>query len=281
MVQGRNGLRWVLSASAPGQSPSRSIAPWRTPGKGARVSLPDLTHRAAIYVRMSTDLQPYSPANQRDAIRGYAQEHGLEIVREYADEGRSGLDVRGRGGLCALLNDVTSGRADFRTVLVYDVSRWGRFQDCDESAFYEHLCRRAGVRVEYCMEPFRNDDSPMSAIIKGLKRAMAGEFSRELSVKVAAAKQRILALGFRAGGPAGFGFRRELLDARGNSRGILDVGPIQIHNLLQAHRPAVHGGTRDRRGTEFCTYLGRVRRRPDGWRQHRGRNANSLDRYLR
>ncbi len=58
-------------------------------------------------------------------------------------------------------------------MLVYDVSRWGRFQDCDESAFYEYLCRRAGIRVEYCMEEFRNDGTPISAVLKVLKRVMA------------------------------------------------------------------------------------------------------------
>jgi DNA invertase Pin-like site-specific DNA recombinase len=40
--------------------------------------------------------------------------------------------------LKCLLDDVQSGRADFNTVLVYDVSRWGRFQDADESAYYEY-----------------------------------------------------------------------------------------------------------------------------------------------
>ena len=47
------------------------------------------------------------------------------------------------------------------------------------------------------------------------------------------------------------------------------LGVSKVTDLLQAHRAAVDGGTRDRRGAEFCTYLGRVRRCPDGRRQHR------------
>ncbi|MEO6246527.1 MAG: hypothetical protein ABIQ12_13930 [Opitutaceae bacterium] len=27
----------------------------------------------------------------------------------------------------------------------YDVSRWGRFQDADESGYYEYICKRAGI----------------------------------------------------------------------------------------------------------------------------------------
>ena len=77
-----------------------------------------------------------------------------------------------------------AGKATFTTILVYDVSRWGRFQDADESAYYEYICRAAGVAVHYCAEQFENDGSPVSTIVKGVKRAMAGEYSRELSSKV-------------------------------------------------------------------------------------------------
>jgi DNA invertase Pin-like site-specific DNA recombinase len=159
--------------------------------------------RAAIYMRMSTEHQQYSIANQRDALARYAQEHGLEIVRTYADEARSGLTTRGRSGLCSLFGDVVGGSADYAVVLVYDVSRWGRFQDTDESACYEFLCRRAGIRLEYCMEPFTNDGTALAALMKGLKRIMAGEYSRELSDKVFRAKCRISRMGYRGRGGRG------------------------------------------------------------------------------
>jgi hypothetical protein len=56
-------------------------------------------------------------------------------------------------------------------ILVYDVSRWGRFQDADESAYYEYICKRAGFGVQYCAEQFENDGSPVSTIVKGVSRA--------------------------------------------------------------------------------------------------------------
>jgi DNA invertase Pin-like site-specific DNA recombinase len=56
--------------------------------------------RAAQYVRMSTEHQQYSTENQADAIRQYAERRGIEIVRTYADEGRSGLRLDGRDALC-------------------------------------------------------------------------------------------------------------------------------------------------------------------------------------
>jgi DNA invertase Pin-like site-specific DNA recombinase len=114
---------------------------------------------------MSTEHQQYSAENQADAIRQYAARRSIEIVGTYADEGRSGLRLDGRDALKQLIYDVQSGNADFAMILVYDVSRWGRFQDADESAYYEYICRRAGISVQYCAEQFENDGSPVSTIV--------------------------------------------------------------------------------------------------------------------
>jgi DNA invertase Pin-like site-specific DNA recombinase len=180
--------------------------------------------RAAQYVRMSTDYQIYSTQNQADAIARYAAERNITIVRSYSDEGRSGLRLDDRHALKQLISDVLLGRADFGLILVYDVSRWGRFQDTDESAHYEFICKEAGVRIEYCAEGFQNDGSLMSSVIKNLKRAMAGEYSRELSTKVFAAQCRLVKMGFWQGGAPGFGLRRQLIDENGNPKGLLARG---------------------------------------------------------
>src|SRR5579883_1715905 len=180
--------------------------------------------RAAQYVRMSTEHQRYSTENQADAIRQYAERRGLEVVRTYADEGKSGLRMDGRDAIKQLIEDVQTGQADFSTILVYDVSRWGRFQDADESAYYEYICKRAGINVQYCAEQFENDGSPVSTIVKGVKRAMAGEYSRELSAKVFAGQCRLIEIGYRQGGPAGFGLRRLLVDQTGKPKSQLQRG---------------------------------------------------------
>ena len=53
--------------------------------------------RAAQYIRMSTDNQQYSPANQRDAIAKYAADHGMVVVRTYADEGAAACRLNAKG----------------------------------------------------------------------------------------------------------------------------------------------------------------------------------------
>jgi DNA invertase Pin-like site-specific DNA recombinase len=179
---------------------------------------------AAQYVRMSTEHQQYSTDNQTAAIGRYAEGRGYEIVQTYADEGKSGLKLDGRNAIKQLLDDVESGKASYRAILVYDVSRWGRFQDPDEAAAIELKCKHAGIAVHYCAEQFENDGSIGSSIIKTVKRAMAGEYSRELSVKVFAGQSNLIKLGFRQGGPAGFGLRRLLVDQEGSAKVELDRG---------------------------------------------------------
>jgi DNA invertase Pin-like site-specific DNA recombinase len=191
---------------------------------------------------MSTDLQKYSTENQLHTIRRYAEQRGFTIVRVFEDSGRSGLRMDGRDGLQSLMLEVQSGAASFQAILVYDVSRWGRFQDADEGAYHEHLCSRAGIPVHYCGEQFDNDGSIGSILLKNVKRVMAGEYSRELSVKVFAGQCRHVERGFRQGGPAGFGLRRLLIDEDRTPKGELRRGD---RKSLQTDRVVLTPGPPD------------------------------------
>jgi hypothetical protein len=62
---------------------------------------------------------------------------------------------------------------------------------------------------------------------------MAGEYSRELSAKVFAGQCRLIELGYRQGGAAGFGLRRVLIDERGTLKSELKRGE---HKSLQTDR---------------------------------------------
>ncbi|QTC92861.1 recombinase family protein [Brevundimonas goettingensis] len=171
---------------------------------------------------MSTDHQRFSLENQAASIASYAEAEGFEIVKSYVDAGRSGLSAAGRLGLAQLLADVIGGQADFQTILVLDVSRWGRYQDTDEAAHYEYLCRSRGVAVVYCAEAF--GDGFAGSIVKHLKRVMAAEYSRELSAKVRAAKRLNAEMGHTSGGPAPYGFCRKTFNPDGTEDRLLRPG---------------------------------------------------------
>jgi DNA invertase Pin-like site-specific DNA recombinase len=193
------------------------------------------------YVRMSTEHQRYSTENQSQAIAEYAAQHGMRIIRTYTDAGKSGLNIRGRAGLQQLLHDVQQPKPDFNAVLVYDISRWGRFPDPDEAAVYEYSCKQRGIKVIYCAEPFNNDGSLPSTVLIGIKRSMAAEYSRELSVKVFAGHRNLVQLGYRQGGAPGLGLRRQLIDEEHNIKGILSRGEkksIQTDRVILIPGPA-------------------------------------------
>jgi DNA invertase Pin-like site-specific DNA recombinase len=179
---------------------------------------------AAQYVRMSDEAQQYSVDNQKDAIAQYASLHGFKIVKTYADLGKSGVVAKNRTGLRELLKDVVSGEAQYKVVLVYDVSRWGRFPNNDEAAHYEYLCASSGIPLHYCAELFVNDGTASNSLLKALKRSMAAEFSRELGEKVFRGKTRLVQMGFWVGGKPGYGLRRLMLSGDGKRKQVMKPG---------------------------------------------------------
>lgn len=194
---------------------------------------------AALYLRMSTEHQKYSILNQKLVIGDFAKRNGFNVVKAYADEGKSGVLLKRRTGLKQLLADVVGGCPPFKAILVYDVSRWGRFQNCDESAHYEFLCANAGVQVQYCAEPFPNDGSPQSALLKAVKRSMAAEYSRELGVRVFQGQKTLVQMGYKMGGNCLYGLRRQLVSLDGTVKFILKPG--EAKSLSTDHVVQVRG----------------------------------------
>ncbi|WP_162146132.1 recombinase family protein [Inquilinus limosus] len=195
--------------------------------------------RAVQYLRMSTEHQRYSIEHQTAAIAEFAEIHGYEIVGTYADPGRSGLTINGRTALQQLLSDVLKSNPIFDTILVYDVSRWGRFQDPDQSAHYEFICRQAGIDIIYCVEQFGRANTIANNLLKHLKRIMAAEYSRDISAKVCRAHLRLAEKGYWQGGVVPYGFRRLLVDESGAPRMVLEHGQ---RKALAADRVVVVNG---------------------------------------
>ena len=180
---------------------------------------------AAQYLRTSRDYHPqYSIENQRLQIAQYAEQHGYEVVKTYIDAGKSGVSLKGRSALIQLLQDVVNRETCYTAILVYDVSRWGRFHDTDEGAHYEFVCKLAGIPVCYCAEPALNGQNLSSFLVKAIKRGIAAEYSREVSARLSAGKRKVVSLGFRAGGTPGFGLRRMLVSSGGIPKQFLEPG---------------------------------------------------------
>ena len=139
--------------------------------------------RVVGYVRSATTPNEESIQNQIDAIGSYSDKHGMQVVRIYRDEGRSGLRIDDRPGLQQMFRDVENGAADFDAVLVLDSTRWGRFPDAHWIVADEFARRNAGFEIHYCADRFAYDESPVSSIVNSVKRAKAREYGLELTCR--------------------------------------------------------------------------------------------------
>lgn len=186
------------------------------------------THKKAIayYRHSAEDKQENSVAIQRQHTEKFARENDIEIIHEETDEGKSGLLATRPGFENLFANWVENPEApQFDYVLVYDVSRWGRFQNQDEAAHYTYRCSMQGKEVVYVSRGFSDKTNPLySSLETSLHRYMAGEYSRQLSAKVFYGCVKVSEQGYSAGGTAVYGMARQLLDVNKNPIRILNLG---------------------------------------------------------
>jgi len=184
-----------------------------------------ITSKAISYYRHSAqDRQENSIPIQREQVRQFAAENGIEIIKEFADHGKSGLSTEGRDNFKRMLEMVIDTNVEFKYILVLDVSRWGRFQDIDMSAHYRALCKKYGREVVYTTIGFPKENDPMHFMQLNFEGYRAATYSRELSGKVFRGCVKIAQQGFRAGAQAPYGLARLLLDEKHNPVQILKPG---------------------------------------------------------
>ncbi|HCJ8544706.1 TPA: recombinase family protein [Escherichia coli] len=197
--------------------------------------------RVAQYLRMSTDHQQFSIDNQALYLKKYAEDHNMVIVETYDDEGKSGVSASGRKNFNRLIEDVVTGRVKIEAVLVYDVSRFGRWQDNDEAGHYSYLLKYHGVRIIYCAENLPDESPEIQMLTLPALRYAAGAFSRNLSVKVFAGHVNLVKRGYYQGGIPGYGLRRKLIDNNNRPKMILCPGE---RKSLQTDRVVLTPGTK-------------------------------------
>ena len=191
------------------------------------------TRRGVAYYRHSAqDRQENSIEIQQEQVRKFAAENGIEIIREFADRGKSGLSVEGRDSFNEMLHEYVEGRkADFAYVLVLDVSRWGRFQETDLSAYYTGLCLQNGKQVVFTTIGFPKENDLLHGLHLSIERYRAASYSRELSGKVWKGCAKIASGGYWAGGSPPYGMCRLLLDEKRQPVQTLGRGEHKaIHN---------------------------------------------------
>ena len=184
----------------------RSYGPWPT-----------------IATRPRTDRRTRSRSNGTRCASGPTK-NGVEIIHEFADAGKSGLNAEGRPAFTEMMDEWVKKRSDFDYMLCLDVSRWGRFQDIDLSAQYSAECKKHGKQVIYTTIGKPREDDPLYPVYVQFERFRAAQYSRELSDKVWRGCVKIAEQGYWAGGPPPYGLQRLLLDEKREPLHMLEPG---------------------------------------------------------
>lgn len=166
----------------------------------------------AYYRHSAADRQENSVPIQQELVGKWCKENQIEIIKEFADRGVSGLSTERRDAFNDMMENWVKKRDDFQYVVALDVSRWGRFQDIDLSAAYSSDCTRHGKQVVYTNLGLPKKNDPIHSILVSLERYRAAQYSRELSEKVTNGLIKISRQGFRPGGYAPYGLTRLLLN---------------------------------------------------------------------
>jgi DNA invertase Pin-like site-specific DNA recombinase len=171
--------------------------------------------RAVAYYRHSAqERQQNSIPIQREQVREWAEKNGVEIIHEFEDAGKSGLNAEGRPAFSEMMEEWGKRRRDFEYVLCLDVSRFGRFQDIDLSAQYSAECKRHGKHVIYTTIGKPKENDALFPVYVHFERFRAAQYSKELSDKVWRGCVKIAEQGYWAGGAPPYGLKRLLLDER-------------------------------------------------------------------
>ena len=139
----------------------------------------------AVYGRVSTAKQEEDGTieTQLTAVRDYAQQHGLSIVKEYIDDGWSG-DVLMRPSLDAMRQDVSAKIWD--CVLIYDPDRLARRYSYQELVMDE--LTEAGVEVKFVTIPAPKN--PEEKILHGVRGIFAEYERTKIAERFRLGKQR-------------------------------------------------------------------------------------------
>jgi len=182
--------------------------------------------RVVSYVRMSTGRQETSPAQQRDAIAAHAVKHGYAIAHEYADLGITGDSIGKRPEFQRMIADGAAGKFD--RIVVYDRSRFGRFDSIDFGKAVAPL-RDAGVELE-CLDTGVEDWSDFGGRVIGMV-AQEGkhQFLTDLSRATLRGKIAKVSSGRGYCGPTPYGYTR-LTAIEGRSR----VSNLQVDTATAA-----------------------------------------------
>jgi len=137
--------------------------------------------RAAQYIRISAKTLDYrySFTNQTAVIQAFATAHEIEVIQTYLDDETGGRPRGSRPAQTRLIADIAAARAEFGTVLLYDISRLGHYRCVEKIAQLEAACKIRGIQVHHCAPAASCQQDLAEVISRYVARSMAVEYEWE------------------------------------------------------------------------------------------------------
>lgn len=141
--------------------------------------------RGVIYARYSEGPRQTDQSidGQVADCRAYAEQHGIDIIRIYADRHVSGTSTEGRDEFRRMMHD--ADRRLFDCVIIWKIDRFGRSRE--DIAVNKIRLRKAGVQLHYAKESV--PEGPEGILLESLLEGLAEYYSADLRQKVVRGKR--------------------------------------------------------------------------------------------
>lgn len=164
--------------------------------------------QAAIYCRLSQDDgslgESGSIQTQKAILTQYCQEHHMEIVDCYCDDGWSGTNFD-RPAFQRMIRDIEAGRVN--TVIVKDLSRFGR-EYAQMGLYIEHYFEEKGVRFLSLAENIDSSQG-LNNLVLPFTNVINSLYARQASEKTKAAHRARAKNGMFLGSRAPYGYQKD------------------------------------------------------------------------
>lgn len=164
--------------------------------------------QAAIYCRLSQDDgslgESGSIQTQKAILTQYCQEHHMEIVDCYCDDGWSGTNFD-RPAFQRMIRDIEAGRVN--TVIVKDLSRFGR-EYAQMGLYIEHYFEEKGVRFLSLAENIDSSQG-LNNLVLPFTNVINSLYARQASEKTKAAYRARAKNGMFLGSRAPYGYQKD------------------------------------------------------------------------
>ncbi len=168
---------------------------------------------AVGYIRMSTDKQEDSPAQQRAEILKLAKRFSYRVVRWYEDHAISGAKTHKRKQFRQMIRDAEE-IGDFRAILCWDQDRFGRFDSIEAGEWISPL-RRVGVELVTVVQGRINWDDFAGRMIYQITQEGKHHYLVDLSRNALRGMIRFAKNGNLMGMPTPYAYDRQYFNAKG------------------------------------------------------------------